>query len=170
MSEIPKELEHLIPKPKQILIGMDVVDINPLTLDKWQIILGDVKEALAGMFSTEFLNALTNPESGADINNLMASKFVDLIRDNLSKILSVALEKEEDYVTKNITTEQMAYAVKVLYEMNLKQPVVDIRGLIDSVTAMSQDMLSGMQIPPTTPPVTPEPPPTVETTSSAPHE
>lgn len=144
MSEIPKDLQHLVPKSQQILIGKDVVDIEPLTFGKWQTILESVKGAAMQIFSPDFIAALTNPDTKEEANSLMTSKIIDLIKDNLPKILSVALDKEEEYISNNITTEQMAFAVKKLWDMNLKQPVMDMRGLVDSISSIAPEAMIGM--------------------------
>lgn len=144
MSEIPKELQHLIPTSRKILVGKDVVDIEPLTFGKWQTILDSVKDAAMQIFNPDFISALANPDTKDEANNVMTSKIIDLIKDNLPKILSVALGKEEEYISNNITTEQMAYAVKMLWDMNLKQPVIDMRGLVDSISSIAPETLAGM--------------------------
>ena len=133
MTEIPKELQYLIPKPEQIVIGSEIVELHPLTLGRWRAILEKIKDATETVFNKEVIDLLENQK---EITGVIGPRIVGALKDKIGPILAVALDKDEAEIEKNITTEQITFAIIKLWNMNLKRPIVDMRGLVTSVSSM----------------------------------
>ncbi len=131
-DNIPEEIRHLIPEPKKIVVGTEVVDLLPLPYVKWEEILTTLEKVIADTFNEEFAKALDDPKKSTD---LIIGKVIDILKSNVTKILAIALGRKAEDIAGVITVPQITHIVRTIWEMNLKQPAVDIGAIVESFSS-----------------------------------
>jgi hypothetical protein len=126
-KELVKELSYLEPISKPIMIGKDIYDIDELTDDKYEQLMGVIAEG----FSAFYL--LKEDKASMEESSVFISKMVEIISRRIVPILMAATGLAEEDIKGKITARQIVYAAKVIWEVNG-------RGVLEEITKMKDDV------------------------------
>jgi hypothetical protein len=134
MPENKKDNERLNPQVVDIEIGIRTLrkkKIYPLSMAD-QLELSDlIAQALNAFFSRE------TGESEEQQNMALVAFIIDLIKQNLKRILEMVTDvKEDENLLKEITNLQASEIANIIYEVNYESAVKNLKDLFEKVKGL----------------------------------
>jgi hypothetical protein len=128
----PEELEYLLPKSGNIMIGKEQHEIEELAAEDYKKIIDTVALIYADIWK------LRNDESAKADEDVFVSKLFSVVADRIIPIISVATGMEETELHSRLTARQLVYAAKIVWDVNfngLMDQWDDLTKTVDSKVA-----------------------------------
>jgi hypothetical protein len=122
-----EELAHLMPISTYIVIGRKQYRIEELVKGQYAQIIDIVGQSLSEIYS------LKDDKASMDDESVFISKMAEIIASKLTPILEIATGLSAEEIDKNMTSKQIAFAARVIWEINGKGTLDEINNMKKSV-------------------------------------